>query len=157
MMIGIPLDLLKKGVAWLLTKMGFDESAEALKSFSFSKLISDMVGGLFGFIQSAVDWIKSLFTDPKATLAALWLKIVGEGGLIDMLWAPVKGVIEWVKTLFTDPKVALAALWTGLVGKGGLLDILWSPVSAVIDWIAKKFGWRDEDAPKFNLLKTNSS
>ena len=81
--IGIPLDLLKAGVAWLLKKMGFDESSEALKKFSFTKLISDMVSGFFGFVQTAIDWIKSVIADPKAALAALWLKIVGEGGLID--------------------------------------------------------------------------
>ena len=151
-LIGMPLDLLKAGVAWLLKKMGFDESSAALKKFSFTKLISDMVSGFFGFVQTAIDWIKTVIADPKAALAALWLKIVGEGGLIDILWAPIKGAYEWVKTVFTDPLTALKALWTGLTGKGGLLDLFWMPIDLVIDWVTKKFGWRDDAAPKFNLL-----
>ena len=125
----------------------------ALKKFSFTKLISDMVSGFFGFVQTAIDWIKSVIADPKAALAALWLKIVGEGGLIDILWAPIKGAYEWVKTLFTDPVTALKALWTGLFGEGGLLDLFWTPINSAIDWVTKKFGWRDDAAPKFNLLK----
>ena len=152
-LIGIPLDLLKKGVAWLLKKMGFDESSAALKKFSFTKLISDMVSGFFGFVQTAIDWIKSVIADPKAALAALWLKIVGEGGLIDILWAPIKGAYDWIKSVIADPVAALKALWTGLTGKGGLLDLFWMPINSVIDWVTKKFGWRDDAAPKFNLLK----
>jgi len=43
-------------------------------------------------------------------------------------------------------------LVAGVLGAGkGLSDILWFPINTVIDWISKKFGWSDEDAPKFNL------
>ena len=42
-----PLDLLKSGVAFILRKLGFDESADALKKFSFKDLITDIVRAPF--------------------------------------------------------------------------------------------------------------
>jgi len=48
-----PLDLLKDGVAWVLGKLGFDESSEALSSFSFTTLFTDMTKGIMDFIKGA--------------------------------------------------------------------------------------------------------
>lgn len=151
-LVTVPLDLIKDLVAWVLGKLGFDETAASIKSFSFTKLFKSMTSGIFDFLSGAVDWVVSKFPNPLPALGQLWNGLVGEGGLLDILWSPVSLVIDWVKTLFTDPVAALGQLWRGLVGEGGLLDILWSPVSLVIDWVTKKFGWRDEDAPTFNLL-----
>ena len=58
--IGMPLDLLKKGIAFILKKLGFDEVAESLESFSFSDLISDIVGGIFNFFKNLGTNIKKL-------------------------------------------------------------------------------------------------
>jgi len=126
--IGAPFDLLKSGVAWIVKKLfGVEVNEDGsipegqglpgfiltkLNSFSFEETIGAIVSGLFQVVQDAVDWVKLLFTDPTA---------------------------------------ALGALWTGIVGEGGLLDILWAPVNFVVDWVSKKFGFRDEDAPPFNL------
>lgn len=112
-LITVPLDLVKDLVAWVVGKFGFDETSEAISSFSFTDLFKNMTSGIFGFLSDAV---------------------------------------EWVNTLFTDPTTALSKLWNAYVGEGGVLDILWTPVSLAIDWVTKKFGWRDEDAPTFNLL-----
>ena len=112
-LVTVPLDLIKDLVAWVLGKLGFDESSEALKSFSFTELFKSMTSGIFNFLSDFVDWVKLIFSDPVA---------------------------------------ALKQYWSGLVGEGGVLDILWTPISLVIDWVTKKFGWRDEDAPTFNLL-----
>ena len=127
--IGAPFDLLKSGVSWILKKffnveVDADGNAKAgqglagwavtkLNSFSFEETIGGIVTGLFDVVQGAVDW---------------------------------------VGTLFTDPSAALSQLWNGIVGEGGLLDILWMPINLAVDWVTKKFGWREEDAPKFNLL-----
>lgn len=126
--IGAPFDLLKSGISWILKKffnVETDENGNAidgqglagwavtkLNSFSFEETIGNIISGLFGMVQKSVDW---------------------------------------VGTLFTDPKKALTDLWVGIMGEGGLLDILWMPVNLTIDWITKKFGWRDEDAPTFNM------
>ena len=58
--IGLPLDLLKKGVAFILEKMGFENAAEALESFSFADLISDMVTGLINFFKNFFTNVKKL-------------------------------------------------------------------------------------------------
>jgi len=110
--IGAPLDLLKSIVAWGMSKLGFENAAEVLESFSFETLIGDIVNSVYEM---------------------------------------VRGAIEWVGTLFTDPATALTELWNAYAGEGGLADMLFAPVSMAIDWITKKFGWRDEDAPPFNL------
>ena len=58
--IGLPLDLLKKGVAFILEKMGFEDTAEALESFSFADLIHDMVTGLINFFKNFFTNVKKL-------------------------------------------------------------------------------------------------
>jgi len=58
--IGLPLDLLKKGVAFILEKMGFENLAESLESFSFAELISDMVTGLINFFKNFFTNVKKL-------------------------------------------------------------------------------------------------
>ena len=134
-LIGAPFDLLKSGVRWIFNKLlGVPLDADgnatgegwaswasnAMKEFSFEATISNIVSGLFGMVQGAVNWVALLFTDPTTALSKLWT------GLLDTL---------------------------GFAGKG-LLDILWFPINTIVDWTAKKFGWRDEDAPKFNLRET---
>ena len=53
--IGLPLDLLKDLTSWLLTKLGFEEIAAKLDSFSFEDLIN-------GFLQNVSDFISNMFT-----------------------------------------------------------------------------------------------
>ena len=134
-LIGAPFDLLKSGVRWIFNKLlGVPLDADgnatgegwtawasnAMKAFSFEATISNIVSGLFGMVQSAVNWVALLFKDPKTALSDLWT------GLLETL---------------------------GFAGKG-LLDILFFPINTVVDWATKKFEWRDEDAPKFNLRET---
>jgi len=44
--IGMPLDLLKSAVSWILGKFGFENAEKFLDSFSFSELIGKMINGL---------------------------------------------------------------------------------------------------------------
>lgn len=99
-LIGLPLDLLKKGVAWVLKTFGFEETAKTLESFSFSEIITDLVRFPFNMLKKAVAWIGTLFTDPVEALSQLWQGIVGDGGLIDILFKPIDMAISWVKGLF---------------------------------------------------------
>ena len=48
--VGMPLDLLKSAVSWLLGKFGFDDAEKFLDSFSFSDLIGKMINGLVNSI-----------------------------------------------------------------------------------------------------------
>ena len=95
-LVTIPLDLIKDMVAWVVGALGFDETSEAISSFSFTKLWADMTGAIFGGIRSAIDWIKTLFSDPSTALKQLWSGLYGEGGLVDMLWYPVNLAIDWI-------------------------------------------------------------
>lgn len=64
-LVGIPLDLLKNVVAWILGKMGFENAEETLKSFSIADKLNEFIRGLFGYISSAVDWVIDFFTNNK--------------------------------------------------------------------------------------------
>jgi hypothetical protein len=136
--IGAPFNLLKSGINWVFDKIfgvKRDENgnvigdgwaawaSDNMTKFDFAKAISSVVSGIFGMVQGAVDWVGTLFTDPKAALSKLWT-----------------GLLDGIKV---GGKVA-----------AGLLDILWYPVNSLVDWATKKFEWRDEDAPKFNLRET---
>jgi len=98
--IGAPLDLLKGLLSWVLSKFGFDETAKAIQDFSFEEKITNLINGIFDFPAKAIEWVKTLFTDPSAALGELWTKLVGEGGIIDILFAPARLAIDWItKTL----------------------------------------------------------
>jgi len=75
-LVGAPLDLLTKAVAWMLGKLGFDESSEALKKFSFSDIITDIImspiemlkrafNGIIESIASAIERYDIPFVDEK--------------------------------------------------------------------------------------------
>lgn len=55
--IGMPLDLLKDIVSWLLSKFGMDEASKALDSFSFTDLISGLIDGLFDGLKMVINGI----------------------------------------------------------------------------------------------------
>jgi hypothetical protein len=63
-----PLDLLKDGVSWLASKLGFENFSEMLDGFSFEEMFSGLVDGLESILRGVgdwfndkVDWVKSLF------------------------------------------------------------------------------------------------
>lgn len=96
-----PLDLIKDAVAWVIGKLGFDETADAIRSFSFTELFTDMTGAVFGYIRSAVDWVKTLFTDPVEALRQLWEAYVGVANSVaDLLFMPINAAITWIRRKF---------------------------------------------------------
>ena len=119
-LVTVPLDMVKDAAAWLLEKVGLitPETAAEVKDFSFTKLFGTMLDSLFDFVTKAVDWVKTLFSDPVKALKELWSGIYGEDGIFNTL--------------------------------------LWKPLSTGIDWIMKKFEWKEEGAPKFDLYTTVS-
>ena len=100
-LIGLPLDLLKKGLTYLITFF-FGESVvtKSLEAFSFADTIGKMVRLPFDMIKKAYEWVKTLFVDPKAALVELWNGLVGEGGLIDLLFTPIDKALKWVMGVF---------------------------------------------------------
>lgn len=91
-LVGIPLDFLKAGIAWLGTKMGFDMTW--MSEFSFSDMISGLVGKVFDGIQGMIDFVKDLFDFSDLTIFEVF------GKLIDIVFAPLNLAINFVKGLF---------------------------------------------------------
>jgi len=134
-LIGMPLDLLKRGVAWILGMFGFDSAVKTLESFSFTEIIGDLVRFPFDMIKKAVAWVGTLFTDPVTALTQLWNGIVGEGGLIDLLFSPIDMAINWVMGLFSwgDPETEFS-----------LLSNVTNAFSSAVAWVKDLFSWPED-------------
>ena len=143
-LIFMPLDLLTDGVEWLLRKMGFDDEADILKGFSWTKLWNDVVGEMFANVRKLVDSLFNIFavaTDPDKT----WTDLLFAGWEYvkdwwDILFYPVKGAIKWLmkKFVWSDEEAEKKDdfQFTDLVG-----DL----IEKGADWIAKKIEkiWED--------------
>ena len=93
-LIGIPLDLLKSGVSWIMGAMGFEKAEEFLDSFSFATLIKDLVKAPFNLISKAVDYIKGLFTgenDLFADIGSMFGSIAD--GATSLLKSILRGIL----------------------------------------------------------------
>ena len=142
--IFMPLDLLTDGVEWLLRQMGFDDEADMLKGFSWSKLWDDVVGEIFANIRKLVDSLFNIFavaTDPDKT----WT---------DVLFAGLKYVKNWWDILFYPYKAALKWLMKKFVWSKSeaerksdfqFTDLVWDLVKKGRDWLLKKIDkfWED--------------
>ena len=176
--IGMPLDLLKKAVSWMLGMFGFDNASAALDSFSFSDLISDAIGGIFDFGKKAFEWFGQLFTDPVGALQDLWTGLVGEGGFIDLITTPYNMAVNWLLGLFgwSDPEnpfnfletvtgaFSSAVAWVkdlfswpedGDVGTAvtKFIDIILAPYNLAVNWLMGLFGWETPDGEPFSIGK----
>lgn len=91
-----PLDLLKSAVAWVLDKLGFDSSADALNSFSFTELWTGLTDKIFSGVKDALKVVTDLFTFGEEDKTAMGLL----GKLTDLVYAPVNMAINFVRSLF---------------------------------------------------------
>ena len=135
--IGMPLDLLKSAVAFMLDLFGFDNAAGALKSFSFSDLITQGIGAVFDFGKQAFEWFGQLFTDPVGALKSLWEGLTGGGGFIDLITKPFNMAVNWLLGLFgwSDPETEF-----------NLLSAVKNAFGMAVDWVKGLFSFGDEDA-----------
>ena len=76
--VGAPLDLLKKGVEFILKKFGFENAAEQLEKFSFEDLISRSVDSIF-------DLFKMVINGVLEAVATIIDKIPGFGKAADKI------------------------------------------------------------------------
>jgi len=110
-LIGIPLDLLKSGVSWIMGKLGFDGAVKFLESFSFKDLLMNIVKAPYNLLSKAVDFIVDIFTsdDPVGTFLG-GMKALADGaknllkGLLRMVLPNPKGnpedgkIMRFIKT-----------------------------------------------------------
>ena len=61
-LLGVPLDLLKKGVSFIIGKLGFSSLAEKLEAFSFKELIGNIFDGLNNIWQGIIDFFANMFS-----------------------------------------------------------------------------------------------
>jgi len=169
--IGMPLDLLKSAVAWMLGMFGFDNAAGALKSFSFSDLISQGIGAVFDFGKALFDWFGQLFTDPVGALKTLWDTYTGAvNGFLGLITMPFDLAVNWLLGLFgwSDPETEFSLLgavtgafnmavqWVkdlfswpedGNVGTAvtKFIDIILAPYNLAVNWLMGLFGFSPDD------------
>lgn len=132
----------------------FDKIGAGIGAF-----LGDFFGSFLNLIKSATSWVlgKMGFKNAEKFLDSFdFNKMIKD--LVEGVFAFTKKAVKWVEKLFSDPGAALEELYNGAYGKGGFIDkFIFKPISQVGDWIAKKFGWKDEDAPPFDLHKTITS
>ena len=108
-LIGMPLDLLKNAIAWILGKFGMKDAEAALKGFSFTDLIGNIVKIPTDFLIGIVDNIKGIFQ--------------GDGSFIGNLY---QSIGEIVTSLITFP---ITLLQKAVVGIGEFFGFDMSAVS----------------------------
>ena len=90
------LNLLKDLTSWLAGAMGFNETAENIASFDPKQYVDEVLGFVFGFIDSAASVIRDLFNfgeEDKTILGAL-------GKLTDIVLVPLNTAITFVRDMF---------------------------------------------------------
>ena len=100
-LIGGLLDMLKNGLSWIVEKLGFENAAEALDSFSFSELFKSFVDSVFSLGENAFNWLKEKFTGAWEFISGMLSP--GEDGdgsfsISDM----IMGAIDKIKDLFSS-------------------------------------------------------
>tara|TARA_R110000744_G_scaffold20277_6_gene53215 strand:- start:479 stop:2128 length:1650 start_codon:yes stop_codon:yes gene_type:complete len=127
--VSIPLDLIKDGVAWLLDKMGFTDTAAVVKDFSFVDLFDGVIGKIFDGVGEAFKVIKDLFTFTDEDKTAMGLL----GKLTDIVYAPLNLVINYVRGVF------------GWNEEGAepfkLQDYIIEKYNQLIGWFGRIFDW----------------
>ena len=127
--IGLPLDLLKSAISWVAGKLGFENFAEMLDSFSFKELI----GGLF---TKVTDILVGFIGSIREKIAN-----IGIGGLIKNISLDLLKVFKKVAMFPTavaaGGAAALAAVPKSLFGGQ-------SPVDAFKENFAKVFNGGDD-------------
>lgn len=134
-LIGMPLDLLKSGVSWIASKLGFENFSEMLDSFSFSDMISNLFTSItdtiVGFISNIKDSIADigiggLIQNVALNLLKIFKKIVtfphavaagAIGAVANLFGDPVKGFQDGFNKVFTMGDAAIDSL--KVQGSGG--------------------------------------
>lgn len=104
-----------------------------------SKFFSDTWTSIKTFFTDLYNGVVGIFADPVGTLTNLWNGLVGEGGLIDILFYPVDKAIAWVKGLFGwgDPDEPFS-----------LTEFVQGAFKQVKDWVTGLFSWADSTKPE---------
>ena len=65
-----------------------------------SKFFSNTWTSIKTFFTDLYNGVVGIFTDPVGTLTTMWNGIVGEGGLIDIIFKPIDLAVNWIMGVF---------------------------------------------------------
>lgn len=69
--IGMPLDLLKSVISWILGKFGFENAEKTLDSFSFTDLFSRAIDGVFDLFKNIINGVIELVASAVESIPGL--------------------------------------------------------------------------------------
>ncbi len=103
-LIFAPLDLLKKASAFVLNKLGFENAANFLNSFSFEDLFTNIVESVFGIVDQVGNFISELLTERIPSLASDLYRSIGNSfeNLTEQLRINFEGALLKVVTLIQN-------------------------------------------------------
>jgi len=104
-LIGMPLDLLKGIIGWILGKFGMENAKEMLASFSFSDMIKNLFNGITDRVMSFFDAMKD--ESGKFDVGSI-IKVV-LGSLFNLVTMPVRGILEGAAKLAEKFKMGKVA------------------------------------------------
>jgi hypothetical protein len=103
-LIAMPLDLLKDGATWMAEQLGWTDTANILKSFSFSEIFETVIGKLFDHVEKLVDSLMNIFnvaTDPDKTWTdLLFAGLEGYKDVYDLIFLPIGLLLKWLMGKF---------------------------------------------------------
>jgi hypothetical protein len=136
-----PLDMLKDLVSWVLEKFGFENASEFLDSFSFAEMYTKIVDGVFGFVETAWNWLSEKFANLREALSQKWEEFrTGAANFGEWISSKLADVWEWLDIKFGNVASFISDSWNTLTG--GVTSIgswIWEKVSGVWEWIEKMF------------------
>ena len=141
-LIGIPMDLLKDAVAWIIGKMGFKDAEATLKSFSFADMIFKIIKAPFNLVSDAVDYIMGIFTGENNPIEDV---LKGISNVADAAKNLLKGIL---RSILPNPK--------GEEGGGKIMNWIRGAVSSVIPDGVYKFAGIDPDTGERILPKASA-
>lgn len=113
-----PFDILYGLIQDMFGFLGFD-----LPDFELASFIKETINSVIG-------WFTTLFDDPLLALQNLWSSLVGDGGLVDILFKPIDAAINWVLGIFG---------WSSEGNEFSLTDIVKNAITSVFMWIGDLF------------------
>lgn len=152
-LIGMPLDLLKNGVAWILGKFGFKDAKAALNSFSFSDLIGDIVMTPINYLIGIVDNIKQIFQGDGSFMGKL-TNAIGEivSSLISFPINTLQDAVIKIGEFFGFDMSAVSDF--DLAGKiKSLIMLPFNMIAGAFDFITNMFS---EEGRAKNMAKLSS-
>jgi hypothetical protein len=140
-----PLDMIKDAVAWILDKFGFKNAAEVLKSFSFTKVFTDIINGIFGFVTSVVNWFKKQLGFDGSEMPSITEMFIG---LITAPADALKQAVTWlIQKMGFENAASILSSFSFSEIYINIIDGIFGFVISTVDWFKKQLGFDGDEMP----------